>query len=1022
MFYHDDKLQRRVILLGEAGCGKTTFAKHLTNVWVEKATPPQFSDVDSIKQFQYVFYVSFRFAEENETIMDMISNQLFDDEKMKNVAQYVLKHFSDDCLIVLDGVDEWRAPPSYETGRRGDLTGLPGLDGVENCVIFMTSRPWRFDAMPSKTRNLFRHLKIDGIKNVEQLAQQVLNKLADPDPVVSSRMFLRQVRNKNMDELMKIPLILVIVLGGWVENKSLYKSICINYINMIQSFIRRSKGQAGWSSSKSKLWQIIPNIEKLETEWGQKSNELPTILTQYKVIHRYAGLLLSVGQLAFDLLLGTGEQKQSLVFSKSTLKEYLPADDENDESINVCLAFGIISKTETTTRGLKKLESYAFYHKTFHEFFAALWLVSKYQTEKNKLYQQIKSVKDLPGFVMLIQFLCGFDPVIGKQFWVLVTEEVEEEVGIEDRWWGLQNLACRCMKAHEVDLKDQMSSRVYFCIPHISIYEFTSYKDIILLCNVMEEYYSNVKSVVVRYIKSQLQVHNICKSISSCSGLRSIKQSGLGTVLDLQKHNKLESLELRDISVERLLLPGEGATITSLVLYYVTMTHHGLKQLAESLLSCISLLDVDLRIVRCSEHAGGTCIPVLDLQKHNKVEELVLENISVERLLLHVEGATITSLELYNVTMTHHGLKQLAESLSSCNSLLNVDLRIVRCSEHAGGTCIPAIDLRQHNKLERLWLRDMSVESLLLPEEGATITTLLLISVTMTHHSLKQLAESLSSCISLLVIGLTGVRCSEHAGGTCFPVIDLRQRNKLENLSLDDISVEGLLLPGEGATITHLWLDNVTMIHHGLKQLAESLSSCISLLNVDLRIVRCSEHAGGTCIPAINLRQHNKLETLVLRNISVERLLLPGEGFTITYLDLNNVTMTHAVLDLRQHNKLERLWLRDMSVESLLLPVEGAAITSLVLVNVTMPHHDLEQLLDNLTPRTCPWTMVLDVRCSEHGTGLSRILIKNLDGGNSYTYLLNDYHIACVNDRKFSIRIRLNEHVSYEPHHEKTDF
>ena len=228
------------------------------------------------------------------------------------------------------------------------------------------------------------------------------------------------------------------------------------------------------------------------------------------------------------------------------------------------------------------------------------------------------------------------------------------------------------------------------------------------------------------------------------------------------------------------------------------------------------------------------------------------------------------------VIMTNHGLKQLAESLSSCISLLNLDLWTVRC--------IPVFDLRQHiNKLENLWLEDIPV-GLLQPVEEATITYLMLVNVTMTHHGLEQLAESLSSCIILLEVDLWTVSCSEHAGGTCIPVIDLRQ-HKLETLELGDISVEGLLLPVEGATITSPELHNVTMTFHGQKQLAETLSSCISLLNVDLWTVRCSEHAGGTCIPVIDLRQHNKLEKLVLVNISVESILLPVEGATITYLE-----------------------------------------------------------------------------------------------------------------------------------------
>ena len=108
LFYKNDVLQKRVILLGEAGAGKTTLCKHLTDVWCDTKTEPQFSDVDEVKQFQYFFYVSCRFAEEKETILDMINNQLFDDEALKTVAIYMVKHHPERCLIVLDGADEWK--------------------------------------------------------------------------------------------------------------------------------------------------------------------------------------------------------------------------------------------------------------------------------------------------------------------------------------------------------------------------------------------------------------------------------------------------------------------------------------------------------------------------------------------------------------------------------------------------------------------------------------------------------------------------------------------------------------------------------------------------------------------------------------------------------------------------------------------------------------------------------------------------------------------------------------------------
>ena len=899
IFYKNGVLQQRVILLGEAGAGKTTFIKHLTDVWSEKTKQTQFSDVDELKQFQYFFYVSCRFAEEKETLSEMINNQLIDDETMQAVAKYVLKNYPEHCLILLDGADEWIGSPTSETGRRGDIVGLPSMAGVEGCVILITSRPWRFHALSTKARGIFRLLKISGIKNVQKLAYRILEQLDDPYPKQSSYQFLRQIRENNMDELMEIPLILIIALGGWVDDKSLHRSITVNYINVIQSFISRSKGQSGWSSSESKLRQLVPHLETLETAWGQKSNDLPHLLSKYQSIRRYAGLFLSLGQLAFDLLLG--KEEQSLVFSKEVFKSYLPADDENYESVNVCLALGILSKTETTTRGLRKLESYAFCHKTFQEFFAALWLASKYSNEKSKLYKCLKSYRDLMSFEKLIIFLCGFDPEAGKRFWMFVAEEVEiiEEGDVKDvfdfeRKWEMKDvtdLVCKCMKEHGFDQKNQTSDQIYFCIPLIVIDQYTSDEDIMLLCHVMEEYPCNVKSLYVFMCRSQLQ--------TLCSGLQSLKISQLPSasknsdsehsdsehrhsveylpsvseqrdsehsesehsdsfsspVLDLQKHNKLKTLRLEWLSIEGLLLPVEGARITSLKLKDVTMPHHGCEQLSESLSFCSHLEDLDLNEVRCREHRDSCCIPVLDLQKHDKLKTLKLWSLSIEGLLLPVEGARITSLRLDNVTMTHHGCEQLSGSVTSCSHLEDLHLYRVRCREHRDSYCIPVLDLQKHDKLKTLKLMLISIEGLLLPVEGARITSLTLYSVTMPHHGCEQLSGSLSSCSYLEDLYLNEVRCREHSDSCCIPVLDLQKHGKLEKLTLWFLSIEGLLLPVEGARITSLQLYNVTMPHHGCKQLSAAFSSRPEQKNwrpferFPRSKVICREHSDSSCQP-----------------------------------------------------------------------------------------------------------------------------------------------------------------------------
>ena len=166
------------------------------------------------------------------------------------------------------------------------------------------------------------------------------------------------------------------------------------------------------------------------------------------------------------------------------------------------------------------------------------------------------------------------------------------------------------------------------------------------------------------------------------------------------------------------------------------MPHNGLEQLLRCLQSSPDLEELSLNAVRCNDQSHNCCIPFLDLQKHNKLKELELANLSVEGLRLTVEGARIT-LKLTNVIMAHIGLEQLSGSLSSCSGLENLYLKSVECSEQSHSCCIHVLDLREHNKLKELVLANLSVKGLLLPAEGARIT----LELVFNHHGLEQLVE-----------------------------------------------------------------------------------------------------------------------------------------------------------------------------------------------------------------------------------------------------------------------------------------
>ena len=161
------------------------------------------------------------------------------------------------------------------------------------------------------------------------------------------------------------------------------------------------------------------------------------------------------------------------------------------------------------------------------------------------------------------------------------------------------------------------------------------------------------------------------------------------------------------------------------------------------------LEELEVRDVKCAEHDDAVCILVLDLQKHNNLKQLILKNISVEGLLLPVGEASITLLWLHNFTIIHYSLEQVVKFVTFCPGLEKLDNGEVKCVEHDDTVCIPLLDLRKLKNLKQLILKNISIESLLLPEGEATITLLWLHNLTITHHSLEQVVKFVSFCPGL---------------------------------------------------------------------------------------------------------------------------------------------------------------------------------------------------------------------------------------------------------------------------------
>ena len=947
LFYKEGALQTKIILLGQAGAGKTTFCQHLADVWCNPKSKRQFDDVDVLRQHQFLFYVSFRFAENNETVLDMIKNQLFDDEEMKDIACHVLKHNSDSCLILMDGFDELQRSAIAQTGKRGDIAGFPSMVGVQNCVFVITSRPWKYFSLPQDEQEKFNRMELDGIKDEKELVKTILQKLEEPDPEKSCYEFQAQIRNNNMSKIMKSPLMLICAIAIWESESFLPKSICINYIKIIESFIHRFQ---------TKLEEFITentkmNVQMLLDKYSESANLLPNLFSNYEISRRHAGLFLSLGHLAFDFLLG--QEKQLLVFQKDVCKRY--GINEVDGSLKLCLELGILTKLESTMRGIKRTEHFQFCHKSFQEFFAALWLSTKYTKEDSKekltLHSRIETENDLLNYGVLLTFLCGLRVEAGTYFWMYIAQKNI----IQRRTTEGQNLILNTVKEAR-DCCCHQGKQVYYYITHVVMDKDTSDEDVSLLYDMIIQSNSPyMKSLTIRnkMCLTSFQYHSILSSVTNLMTLNSSSISG-------QTNDLL-------------------------------LSHDNLVQTCTSMSTLSDLKTLKLNNLSCSDDGGSCRLPVLDLHRHHKLETLILNKISISGLILpSQEQLQLRYLYLDNLVLSHDNLVQLSTSLSSLSRLEELILTNLSCSDDGDRCHLSVLDLHRHHRLDWLKLDKISISGLILPsQEQSRLWILYLYNLVLSHDNLVQLCTSLSSLSRLEVLRLTNLSCSDDGGSCRLSVLDLHRHHNLWELELDKIYISGLILPSqEQPQLRDLDLDNLVLSHDSLVQLCTSLSSLYSLAELILTNLSCSDDGDSCHLSVLDLHRHHKLERLKLDKISISGLILPSHDNLVQLctllsslsrlwqLRLTNLSCSDdgdrchlSVLDLHRHHRLWWLELNKISISGLVLPCqEQSQLLGLYLHNLVLSHDNLVQLCTSMSTLSSLLNLELtNLSCSDDG-------------------------------------------------------
>ena len=400
MFYFSNKPARRIIMKGEAGCGKTFFCLKLLDAWCQVKQSGTVTVTDDVLQqclavFDLVFYLPLRHYKENLTSVKNMIGQTVSEQCLNLLASGCRIH----CLVILDGLDE--SPVGFSE--------LPSMHGIVSYVLFCTTRPWKLTQLQLTYNKDDKVVQIIGLlpSSKEKVVEYVLVnfyklKKEEPEFKVKSKKYLSLLKDSALESLVKIPMMLTACCCMWyeedfhskkskekkgqvtIDSPTVHTSMTYTYLSLVDSMIRRA-------DQKCDLRSLLTN--------ASPQTNMPDVLRSFTYINSFLHALLPLCRLAYTDLVS---DETKLVFQKDELERKI-----GHPLVEIALKVGLISQTKAPGRFHQQNVSVNFYHKSVQEFLAAIHLTC---TDTDDIRSYCTSLDKVMNVANIIMFGIALDP------------------------------------------------------------------------------------------------------------------------------------------------------------------------------------------------------------------------------------------------------------------------------------------------------------------------------------------------------------------------------------------------------------------------------------------------------------------------------------------------------------------------------------------------------------------------------------------------------------------------------------
>ena len=359
-----------VLVEGSPGIGKTTFCLKIAHDWANKTIPKEYS----FPEFQVVLLLKCR--DIHGDIIEAINEQLLpkhmEETIKKELIDYIEdSHYQEKVLIILDGLDE--LPKTSES----HVYSLITKQILPSCYVLATSRQERGIVVRKKV--VFDMLlQIEGFtrENAFDYVRKHF-KTAGLEHVSTGKRLIKEIKQN-----------------------TLLDALCNNPLNLSLLCIVFEDHDGKLPSFRTDLYRII--IHCILRRYCAK-HDLEVPADDKALQEKFEDSLLVLGELAWRCL-----REDRLSFREGELAKF-----ESTIKNLVARKLGLVYK-EASVRKINPQHEYHFFHKTFQEYLAALYLVHKILKQQTNVFSnfQLNFRKDISQrYQQVFIFVSG---ILGK--------------------------------------------------------------------------------------------------------------------------------------------------------------------------------------------------------------------------------------------------------------------------------------------------------------------------------------------------------------------------------------------------------------------------------------------------------------------------------------------------------------------------------------------------------------------------------------------------------------------------------